>query len=39
MVVLNDRLLDLAGGLRARLQDGDKLAIVPALAGGNGAAG
>jgi len=34
VVVLNDRLLDLAGGLDARLRDGDQVAIVPALAGG-----
>jgi len=38
VVVLNDRLLDLSGGLHARLTDGDQLAIVPALAGGNGVA-
>ena len=38
VVVLNDRLLDLAGGLQARLADGDQLAIVPALVGGNGVA-
>lgn len=34
MVVLNDRLLDLAGGLEARLRDGDRLAVLAALAGG-----
>ncbi len=33
-VVLNDRVLDLQGGLAARLQPGDVLAFLPAHAGG-----
>ncbi|MDQ3811614.1 MAG: MoaD/ThiS family protein [Chloroflexota bacterium] len=33
-VVLNDRLLDLQGGLEARLQPGDVLLFLPAHAGG-----
>lgn len=34
LLVLNDRLLDLAGRLDAELRDGDKLSVVPAMAGG-----
>jgi sulfur carrier protein ThiS len=34
VVVLNDRLLDLAGGLGAELREGDRVAIIQALAGG-----
>jgi molybdopterin converting factor small subunit len=33
-VVLNDRVLDLQGGVAARLQPGDVVAFVPAHAGG-----
>jgi molybdopterin converting factor small subunit len=33
-VVLNDRVLDLQGGLAARLQPGDVLTFLPAHAGG-----
>lgn len=33
-VVLNDRVLDLQGGLAARLQPGDVLTLLPAHAGG-----
>ena len=33
-VVLNDRLLDLQGGLAARLRPGDTLTFLPAHAGG-----
>jgi molybdopterin converting factor small subunit len=33
-VVLNDRVLDLQGGLNARLKAGDVLTFVPAHAGG-----
>ena len=32
--VLNDRVLDLQGGLAARLSDGDVLSFLPAHAGG-----
>ena len=34
-VVLNDRLLDLQGGLDAPLNSGDVLSFLPAHAGGN----
>jgi sulfur carrier protein ThiS len=34
VVVFNDRLLDLAGGLDAELGEGDRIAIIQALAGG-----
>jgi molybdopterin converting factor small subunit len=34
-VVLNDRVLDLQGGLAARLQPGDVLTFLPAHAGGS----
>jgi hypothetical protein len=34
-VVLNDRLLDLRGGLDAQLQTGDVLSFLPAHAGGS----
>jgi len=34
VVVLNNRLLNLVGGLDAELSDGDRLAIIQALAGG-----
>jgi molybdopterin converting factor small subunit len=33
-LVLNDRLLDLQGGLDATVQGGDVLAFLPAHAGG-----
>ena len=33
-VVLNDRLLDLQGGLQAQLEPGDVLTFLPAHAGG-----
>lgn len=33
-LVLNEKLLELAGGLEAELQEGDTLTIVPAYAGG-----
>ena len=34
IIVLNGRLLDLVGGLAARLNHGDQLEIVPGFAGG-----
>ena len=34
VVVINNRLLDLAGGLDAELREGDRVAIIQALAGG-----
>jgi molybdopterin converting factor small subunit len=34
VVVINDRLLDLAGGLDAPMREGDRIAIIQALAGG-----
>jgi molybdopterin converting factor small subunit len=34
VVVFNSRLLDLAGGLDAELREGDRVAIIQALAGG-----
>ena len=34
-VVLNDRVLDLQGGLQARLSPGDTLTFLPAHAGGS----
>jgi len=34
VVVLNSRLLDLAGGLDAELREGDRVAIIQVLAGG-----
>ena len=33
-VVLNDRLLELAGGLDAELRDGDTVTLLPAFQGG-----
>jgi molybdopterin converting factor small subunit len=33
-VVLNDRVLDLQGGIEAKLHEGDVLAFLPAHAGG-----
>ncbi len=33
-IVINDRLLELAGGLDAEIHDGDTLVLVPAFAGG-----
>jgi len=34
-VVVNDKLLDLAGGLEAKLKEGDTLVLLPAFQGGN----
>ncbi len=34
-IVLNNRLLELQGGLKRRLRDGDILVLLPALAGGS----
>ena len=34
MIIVNDRILDLVGGLQARLKDGDKIHILPYLTGG-----
>ncbi|MCL5960612.1 MAG: MoaD/ThiS family protein [Chloroflexi bacterium] len=33
-LLLNDRALELAGGLDAQLHDGDRVVLVPAYAGG-----
>ena len=38
-LALNDRLLELAGGLNASLADGDRLTLIPAYAGGSVAEG
>ncbi|MFH1485575.1 MAG: MoaD/ThiS family protein [Chloroflexota bacterium] len=35
-IVLNGRLLELAGGLEARLKDGDSVLLLPAFDGGAG---
>jgi MoaD family protein len=33
-VVVNDRALDLAGGVEAKLKEGDRLLLLPAVSGG-----
>jgi molybdopterin converting factor small subunit len=33
-VIFNDRVLELAGGLDANIQDGDSIVLLPAYAGG-----
>jgi molybdopterin converting factor small subunit len=33
-VVINNRLLELAGGLDTEIRDGDSLVLLPAFAGG-----
>ena len=33
-VIFNDRVLELAGGLDAEIQDGDSIVLLPAFAGG-----
>ena len=33
-VIVNDQLLDLAGGLEAKLKEGDTLVLLPAFQGG-----
>ena len=34
VVVVNDRLLDLAGGMSTKLEEGDKVVFLPAYQGG-----
>jgi len=34
-IIVNDKLLDLAGGLEAKLKEGDTLVLLPAFQGGN----
>ena len=33
-IVINDRVLDLAGGMEAELKEGDRLLLLPAFSGG-----